>query len=1308
MNWKKIILRTITIIVTTIAVVVIATFLVVRSSWFHHKVLTLIVEKGQAATGGKLQLQNWDFQLRPLTIDLYGIVLHGSEPEGARPLLAADRLTVGLRVSSLLDRKVHVSEILIQHPVVSMTVARNGQSNVPSPRPSNSESNVTIWNLAVSHTLLTDGEVFYNDKKAPVSADLYDLTTEVRFDPLATRYTGTVSYRNGRLQYATYSALPHELQAKFSATPDRATLTSLLLKLGKSQVSLHGELVDYSKPSVNAAYVVTVHTQDFASFSPGTSPAGDVQISGGLEYQDLPNQPMLCNLSANGSIATGELQATSPQERLLIRNLRASYRLANGNLDLREVAADVFGGQLTASLGIRRLDATPEGIVHASVTKASIESAKRSARTGEVRQMPITGTVDASVDGNWTGSLKNIRLLGSAVLRAAVWNPDHGARESSVPLDARLHVVYAGLHNQLTLHQTMLRIPSTSVVLDGSIGDHSDLQVHAMAGDLHQLTKILNSLGSGTGSAKEIEASGSAKLDAVVQGAINRPSISGQLSAESLEVQGSQWKSARLALQANPSELKISQGSLVSAKQGDVNFSADIKLKNWAYQPSNRIQANLTAHNLSIGDLDRLANRQDPVSGNLSGNISLQGTQLNPAGHGSLQISKGSAYDESIQNLSAQFQAVQDSISSTLNVSLPAGSATANLTFTPKTKAYKVDLHTSGIVLQKLQTVQAKNLPLQGTLTASANGAGSVEDPQFDIQLQIPSLNVHGTNITQMMARLNVANHRAEVMLNSNIDPAFIHANATVDLDGAYETEATIDTNKVLLDPFLAVYVPSLPAEFHSESELHATLRGPLKDKSRIVAQVTIPTLSGSYQSIQFANTSPIRIDYSNSVLVLAPAEIRGTESSLRFQGRVPLEGNAAMNVQGQGNINLKLLTMFNSDLNSTGAVDFDVRGAGSIQNPELQGKVQIKNAALTTSSAPVGLSRLNGTLNVMRDRVEITELSGEVGGGKISAGGSITYRPSLQFNVALQGNSVRVLYPDGVRTVLDTNLTFGGNLQAASLKGRTLIDSLSFTPDFDLAGFAGQFGSPSIPSSGQSFADNITLAIAVQSAQNLSARSSQLNLAGAANLQVVGTAANPVVTGRVDLTSGELFFMSNRYQLQRGIVTFDDPNQTNPVLNVQATAKIEQYNLTLSLIGPLNRLSTSYVSDPSLPTADIISLVYRGQTTEEATAAGTTTDALLAGQAASRVSGTLQTLTGISSLQIDPLLGGSNGNPSARVAIQQRVTKDFLFTFSTDVTQPEQEIIRGEYQITKRWSVSAERDQLGGVSVDGRLHTHF
>jgi translocation and assembly module TamB len=160
-------------------------------------------------------------------------------------------------------------------------------------------------------------------------------------------------------------------------------------------------------------------------------------------------------------------------------------------------------------------------------------------------------------------------------------------------------------------------------------------------------------------------------------------------------------------------------------------------------------------------------------------------------------------------------------------------------------------------------------------------------------------------------------------------------------------------------------------------------------------------------------------------------------------------------------------------------------------------------------------------------------------------------------------------------------------------------------------------------------------------------------------------------------------------------------------VLNVLITTTIRQYNLSISLVGPIDKLRTGFVSDPPLPPADVINLIARGQTTQEGAPTSFGANSILAaglGQVGSNVT----KLTGISGLQIDPLIGGNNTNPSARLGIQKQVTKNFTFTFSTDVTLPQSEIVQGEYQLNKRWSVSVTRNESGGFAVDGRFHTNF
>ncbi len=1250
MRSRKIVGWVLATVVALIAVVGIGGYLFLRSSTFQQYALRKIAETTQQATGGKTTIQGLDFSLSTLTAHLYNITVHGTEPPTQPPLLQVDKLTVGLKIQSALHRKVSLSELIIEHPVVNVSVDHAGRSNLPTAPPNQNSSHSSVFDLAVRHAQVIRGEVSYNDKKTPLDADLYNLGTDIHFDSLATRYTGSISYDNGHLRYGQYASMPHSFQAQFGATPALFTIESARMKVGNSVASVQATLSNYADPSVAGDYNIRIDARDFAPMAPAYKPSGELSLAGQVHYRNLPQQSMLRSLAIEGQIASEALSSLTSSGRVVVNKLKGKYQLTNGALLANGIEFDSFGGRVNAEVHALNLDTTPSARLEASMRSISLHSVQQILHP-EPAQVAISGVLNGKADASWTGSIRNIHVRSDLSLSAAATASATNAANlagNQIPVDGVIHASYDGPRNALALRQSSLRIPSAN------------------------------------------------------------PQIAAQLSAQNLIVQGSQWNSAEVSLAASPSEIAVTNGTLISAQRGRASFKATVALKGWSYLPANSLKANLSVQQISIAGLERLANLQYPVSGDLDADISINGSQLEPRGSGKLQVANARAYGESFQTLAAQFHTDRAAIVSSLQVALPAGSAHADLSYTPKTKAYTFRLNAPGVVLEKLHTVQEKNLGLSGTLKATANGQGTIDDPQLTASLQLPQLTVRDKSISNVDAEVRVANHKADLDLSSTVVDSSVRARASVKLIGDYYTDASLETTAVPLDVLLATYLPSVPQGFQGQTEFHATLKGPLKDKNQLEAHLTVPTLNATYQSLQIGIASPIRADYAHSVLTLQPAEIRGTGTSLKLQGSVPFAGNSSPSLIAQGSLDVRILRIVSPDTESSGTVSFDVRASGNAQDPSISGQVRLQDVAVLYAGAPVGVEKLNGTLDLGKQMVQISKLTGQVNGGTISAGGSIAYRPSLQFNLALQGKSMRLRYPDGTRTSLDSSLTFSGNRESSTLSGRVLIGSLSFTPDFDIATFADQFSASTETPAQPGFADTINLAVAVQSKDNLSAYSSQVSLEGNVNLRVGGTAANPVITGRTDLTSGELFYHNVRYELQRGIIAFDDPNQTNPVLNVSVSTTVEQYNLTLNLRGPLDKLTTAYVSDPPLPTADIINLIARGKTTQESAASSQSTDSMIASQAASQVTGSVQKLAGISSLQIDPLIGGNNQNPSARIAIQQRVTKNFLFTFSTDVSEPGSEVVQGEYQINKRWSVSTTRDQVGGIAVDGRLHTKF
>ena len=1294
-------------LLTLLVAAVIAGYFYLKSNAFKQYALGKIVAEANDATGGKTEIGGLAFDLSTLTAHLYNITLRGAESRGQPPLLHADSLTIRLRILPALHQQVALRELLIDRPIVYLHVNRQGNNNIPPAPPSKGGSSMSVFDLAVEHTQITNGEINYNDRKTPLDANLYDLGTNVRFDSLAKRYEGNFSYDRGSVRYAQYAPLAHNLNLKFKASPAQFILESATFRLGSSEVTLHAQVSDYANPIADGEYKVRVHAQDFAAMSAGAEPAGDVSLVGKLHYQAIGNQPALRNLAVNGRIASELLTATASGNRVELRKLQGTYQLARGNLEVSDLAVETLGGRIAANGEMKHLDEIPEGRVRASLRNISLRALQQTTAQKQIRGVRLAGTIRGNVAASWNGDVSKLRAHSDLFVQALARSRSASSGEE-IPVDGAIHATYDGAHETLALRETTLRTPATVLTaqgeISGSAGNRSSLQVRITANDLHRLVALASSFSPQT---TMPAVAGSATLNAAVSGSLKTPMIAAQLNAQNLTVEGSEWTSVKLDMRANPSEFVVQSGSLVNTHRGQATFNASVGLRDWSYEASNPIKVHLEVQQMRVADLQKIANQHYPVSGDLSANISLEGSQLAPTGSGSAQLANVQAYGEPVKNLTAKFNAGNGSIVSTLNVTAAAGAIDASLSYTPKTRAYKVKLDAPAVVLQKLQTVQAKKLSLTGTISASVKGEGTVDNPQLDAVLQLPQVKIQQNSISGLKAELHVASHFADLNLESRVAQASVHAHGHIALSGDYETDAAIDTGTIPLDALMAVYAPSVPQGFQGQTELHATLKGPLKDKTKVEAHLSIPVLKASYQSLQIGIASPVRADYANSVVTLQPAEFQGTGTLLRVQGRLPIGGTAAPTLSAQGSVDMRIIRIVAPNVSGSGTLALDVHASGSAAKPEVQGQIQIKDVAMTTADAPVGVENLNGTIDISNDHVQISKMTGQVSGGQISVGGSIRYKPNLQFNLALQGQSVRLRYPDGLRSLLDTNLAFSGTTEASTLSGRVLIDSLSFTPDFDLAKFGDQFSTGSGISQ-PGFADTVQLAIGVQSQEKLAATSSQITIEGQAALRVGGTAANPVITGRTTLTSGELFYRNVRYQLQTGVITFDNPNETHPVMNVSATTTVEQYNLTLTMRGPLDKLTTAYVSDPPLATADIINLIARGKTTQEANATSQSTDSIIASQAASQVSGGVQKLAGLSSLQIDPTIGGNGQNPGAQIAIQQRVTKNLLVTFSTDVSQPGGEMVQGEYQINKRWSVSAARDQLGGVSVDGRFHTRF
>jgi translocation and assembly module TamB len=782
--------------------------------------------------------------------------------------------------------------------------------------------------------------------------------------------------------------------------------------------------------------------------------------------------------------------------------------------------------------------------------------------------------------------------------------------------------------------------------------------------------------------------------------------VTGHLSGTNLRYQNTSVPEVRSDLDLSSSGLALHQAEAKISARGRVRFDAAVGLSNWSYTPQSPINVQMTADKVPVADVEHLASLQYPVSGTLTVNVSVHGSQSNPAGQGSMRLVEARAWDQPIQDLSLQFQAAGNTIHSTLNLRTPAGAGNAQLTYSPKDEAYDVQLDFPGIHLDQLQPVQARNLQITGVVKASAQGRGTIKEPQLDATVEAPTLQLQQQKLDGLKIQASVARQQATFSVDSNVVGAYVRAQGTVNLNADYEANVNLDTHSIELGPLLATYLSGGP-DLRGQTELHGWVKGPLKRPEQLEAHLEIPKLGLSYQSLQIANASPIHLDYRSRILTLDRAELKGTGTDLQLQATVPVGREGSLRAQAKGNLDLHIIQMLNPQLGSSGSVKLDIGAQGTFAHPDVQGQVRVIDAAFQAPGAPLGAEKVNAEFDMQGGRVDIKSFTAQSGGGTVTARGFATYQPAVKFEVVLSAKEVRLRFPEGMREVFGSELTLTGTTESATLNGQVLIDRLSFTPAFDLTTFADQFsGNSSPPTAG--FAQNVKLNVALRSTQEMSLASSQVSLQGSANLRVVGTLADPVILGRTQITGGDLFFNGLRFQVQHGTIQFVNPVTTEAILNVLVTTTVQQFNINANLVGPLDRLRTTYTSDPPLAPVDIISLLFTGQTTEASAANPSTPQSVVAGQVAGQVSSRLGKLAGISSLTIDPQIGGNQSNPAAMLAIQQRVTKNLFFTFATDVTTTQDEIVQVQYQITPKYALSVVADQNAGYSFEVKMHKTF
>lgn len=1015
----------------------------------------------------------------------------------------------------------------------------------------------------------------------------------------------------------------------------------------------------------------------------------------------------------------------------------AKVDVNNDRAAINELTADVMDGKLNGNAVIALHDRA-QSQVRGSF--ANLDIGKLLAlQSGRV--IPVDGETTGRVDLSFTGTnFRNASGTLNADIAANAGSVDDGL----IPISGKVNL--SATNGLFNIDVANLRSANSSLDATGRFDlkdENSDLNLALRSTDASEVDRLVRVLSVSPEFVNQmdemqVQIAGDLTFDGQVTGNFSDPNVNGRASLASISLKGKELGSVTTDLTITGVGTQLANGKLQQRDGGRAQFTVDIPSGG-----ANNIAVAATLTEINAGSLLAALPIDLPVrirdlDGRTSGTVDIRGLPNNAQGQINLAAATGVIAGQSFDNLSvkAVFAGTRIDLEQA-EMRVGAGRLSVKGNYDRVSEAFNFDLAGNGVPVPLALAFLPPNDAIPAItddmdFAARATGVAS-QASTYDV------------NFNGAARGLNVGeNALGDVTFNGVTQGQVLIANLTATLEGRPQVinasvnfasedvplAASTDFNQSPLAPFLA-FVPLLKSypitgTGTGRVEFGGNLTTTDANGKRVF---TADNLSGTAQFSQLAlqiqdtplsASERVAIRFNKREVVFEKARFSGGGSNMTIVGTKALTDDGVNDLAIDGRVNLSLLNLFTKDTFFAGFADTSVQLSGPNATAKLSGTANVVNGSVAAflGTDRFSADRIKARLIFTTDQVELEEATGYLGGGKFSAtgGGTLDGLSVQAFRFGLVGDNVTVPLPKDFVTTGDARLEVSAQRAAKTsplqltIAGRVLARRSVYSKDIDLANLLTSRRDPVLAgSTGATLPPRFDLVIEGRDA--LIVRNNIADLTASVSLALSGNADNPRLAGRITANSGTIFFRKDRYIVQRGVLEFPPDTAIDPVLQLQAETEISGYQIFINYNGPLkeSELATLTVrSSPALPQADVVSLVTTGSLTNTAgglptfaqtgisTAAEVLTDSIINNPARKAT----DKLFGLNVFEIDPIISGQQVNASARLTVGRQINNNLRVTYSTNLSQDQNQVLAFEYRVSNRLSFVAQYENRALTNV--------
>jgi translocation and assembly module TamB len=1296
---------------------------------FQNLVRRRLVAELERITGGRVELGAIHTIPFRFQVEIRDLTIHGREAANEIPYAHVDRLVARVKLISALETEFGFSSLVLDRPVVHLVLYPDGTTNQPAPKVKSAKSTIQqLFSLSITQLEVRHGELLWNDERTPFDFVAHDVSADMSYSLLHRRYDGNLLLGKIDTKLENYRPVAWMAEAHFSLGQDGLEIKSLKATSGRSRLQASGRLVNFRQPDVVAKYDLSLDLAEAGAV------ARHREIRQGILQATGEGSWSASAFSSFGKLSLKNLDWRDESVGLRGAMLSSDYTLNSQRLVLSQLQARLLGGEVNGDAEITNwLNSPPTGrLAKANASeeqKGSVRLQLKNLSAAEIatalsssarplQRLNLAGAASGSVEARWRGALRN----AETEIGLEVAAPVH-LTAGQMPVNAHVRAKYRAASGDLEVAEFSASTRTTQVRAAGTLSGTAALNLSVTTSDLREWQPVLADVGY---QQLPVVLRGHASFNGTATGKLSAIAFAGKLQSEDFDLlipASSQALEKQLHCDSLVADVQLSPHALAAHNgklhhgRATVTFDLSAGLQERQFTDSSPIAARIDMRNADVDEILALGGYDFPVSGTANLSVQVEGTKAEPRGNGRLELSDAVIRGEPVQHLDAKVEFNRDQVSfDDLQLAYYDAHVTGAGSYAFSTHSFRFDLKGDNFDLARIPPLQTTRVKVDGRMDFTAQGSGTLQAPVINANVRLRDLAFDHELAGDYTLNAVTQGSELHVSGQSQFKTAELNIDGAIQLHGDLPSTLTLHFNHLDVDPVLRTYLKG-HVTGHSAVAGDLQLRGPLRQPRELEIVGNLNDFFADVENIKVRNNGPISFTIANQFLRIQQFHLIGEGTDLSVGGTAQLNGEHELDLRAQGHANLQLIQSFDPEFTTSGEVDVDLTVGGTFDKPTTQGRLQIANGSIAYSDLPSALSGINGSAVFNQDRLQIENLTAHVGGGMVTFGGYATaYNRQLNFNLTLQTQDVRLRYPPGVSSMANADLHWAGTSTASVLSGDVTVTKLAVTPGFDFgASLARSAQSSSLPQTNP-LLNRIRMDVHIVTTPELQMQTAVVRLSGDADLRLRGTLAKPVLLGRADVTEGEIYFNGTKYRLERGDVVFVNPVTTTPVLDLQASTHVRDYDITVNLNGGVDKLNLTYHSEPPLPVADIISLLALGQTQQQSAQlqqsgqspfAQQASSAILAEALNSAISNRARSLFGISHIRVDPQGLNTETSPTTSapaVTIEQQVKDNLTLTYTTNVSQTSQQIIQAEYNVTRNVSILALRDYNGVISFEVRI----